>query len=354
MTASWLESDDDTWPTRLRELDHDVYHLPGYVALDASLVGGRASACCCGRGRVLIPLVRRSVPGRDESLEDACSPYGYGGPACAPTVGIDGLMAALREFKTEGKARGLVTSFLRMHPLLNGGLPDLPGDPDLTLVRHGQTVAVDLSRPMEELDRGIRKDHRRNIKILIRNGYTVRFNEWSDYGRFCEIYLATMRRVDAGEFYFFDEEYFSKLRSVLGNRLVQCSVISPEGQMAAGGLFGLIDGMAQYHLAATHSEHIALAPSKLMLFGIRSFLKDAGATVLHLGGGLGSRDDSLYMFKRGFGTGEQPFFTLRIVHDRDAFERLNEEWSARAVSQSAPSDDFFPPYRRQLPDSITR
>ena len=77
---------------------------------------------------------------------------------------------------------------------------------------------------------------------------------------------------------------------------------------------------------------------------LRYFLKDIGAKILHLGGGLGGADDSLYRFKLGFGTDVHPFYTLRVVHDRATYDELNRSVVSGEHEES--DDAFFPPYRR--------
>jgi hypothetical protein len=69
--------------------------------------------------------------------------------------------------------------------------------------------------------------------------------------------------------------------------------------------------------------------------------KAAGNRVLHLGGGVGSRYDSLFRFKTGFSNLRSGFDTWRIICNHKRYDELTE---AAGLSH-APIDGLFPAYR---------
>ena len=69
-----------------------------------------------------------------------------------------------------------------------------------------------------------------------------------------------------------------------------------------------------------------------------------GAAYMHLGGGLGGREDSLFHFKAGFSKQRADFFTYRVIADPSAYETLCARWQEH---HHAPLDEtFFPAYRK--------
>jgi hypothetical protein len=70
--------------------------------------------------------------------------------------------------------------------------------------------------------------------------------------------------------------------------------------------------------------------------------KAQGATVLHLGGGVGGAQDSLFDFKSGFGTGRHVFRLWKRVLRPDVYRALDE---ARREIRGEPDPKFFPTYR---------
>ncbi len=108
-----------------------------------------------------------------------------------------------------------------------------------------------------------------------------------------------MERLKAADFYFFSDGYFDDLRHMLKGRLHFCTVLSPDGQLAAAGLFTQTDEIVQHHLGATAPAYRKYAPSKLMLDAVIRWGKSIGAAVMHLGGGVGGRAESVFELKPG-------------------------------------------------------
>ena len=94
-----------------------------------------------------------------------------------------------------------------------------------------------------------------------------------------------------------------------------------------------------YFLAASTDEGRRTAAANLVIYEAMRIARDAGLSVLNLGGGL--RDgDALHAFKCSFGPGRRPYFVGAAVHDQGAYNRLS------AAAGAAPDEPFFPAYRR--------
>jgi hypothetical protein len=350
--GEWLEPTDQRWHATLREAPHDVYHLPGYAELAGRTEVGipRAFYAEIGHGRILIPLLLRplkGLPGAPEGARDAASPYGYGGPVFTPELADSDLGPAFEAFRDDGARAGLVTSFIRTHPLLRQ--VETAELPEVRVVTHGSTVSVDLTLDADALDQHVRAEFRRNIAKLRAAGFQTQFDAWDQYAAFQAAYACTMERHQAASRYRFDAAYFARLRANLGSALHLCSVVGPAGDLACAGLFTEVDDIVQYHLSASVERHRSMAPTKLMLYDVRTWAKERGAVVLHLGGGVGGKGDSLYWFKRGFGTTEHVFRTINVVHHPEAYELLTNHWLQAHQRPPSPDDAFFPLYRSVAP-----
>ena len=87
-------------------------------------------------------------------------------------------------------------------------------------------------------------------------------DDWSRWYDFIHAYHATMSRLQANSHYCFSTDYFEKFRVVLGSHLHLCSILSPDGEVVASGLIIVIDGLVQFHLAATATPYLCKAPLK--------------------------------------------------------------------------------------------
>jgi lipid II:glycine glycyltransferase (peptidoglycan interpeptide bridge formation enzyme) len=90
-------------------------------------------------------------------------------------------------------------------------------------------------------------------------------------------------------------------------------VADPQNAIAAAALFVETGGIVQMHLTGHDERHAAHQPMKLLFHHVREWTKGRGDRLLHLGGGRGGEDDSLFHFKAGFSPIHQPFSSLRLV-----------------------------------------
>src|SRR5919199_2565993 len=172
-----VEAGDPAWDDALARVPHDVYHLAGYARVEAEAQQARPVAFLHTgeRHTFLLPLLLRSVPG-STGLE-ALSPYGYPGPVSdAPLDDETSWREAVQSLQDCLSATGVVTCFVRLHPLLPGRLDALARAG--TVVQHGPPVSIDLPPPAAVLWAGPRSNHRRNIEQGRRSGLQVVVDDW--------------------------------------------------------------------------------------------------------------------------------------------------------------------------------
>ncbi len=229
MQLSLLEPDDERWTTLLNGVQHDFYHLPGYVSLEATRLGGRPKGILVEEGDyfLFLPVVIRPVyilgeePTGYPHLSDATSPYGYPTPlANLPEAHEQEFVrSSLTTLKVKLAEAGLISLFARGHPLIR--LPAIPIFSEFgALVTHGRTVWIDLTLAHSDLWRDTRTSYRNLIARLERAGHTPMLDaHWEHLQDFALIYRMTMQTVGAQADYYFGLEYFRKLREALKDNI---------------------------------------------------------------------------------------------------------------------------------------
>lgn len=322
----------------------NVYQTATYLKADSLSTGGEPYIFLYADGdvRAAIPFIRRIIPGTGEkgsTLFDATSPYGYAGLICG-RKDEQVFTQVLQSFNTLAATQDIVSCFLRLHPIAHAY--NIPAAEGIEHMMHGKTVAIALHQPISVIRSAFSTNHKRDLKRLQQEGYTVQINAWDHYPAFRTAYTQTMQLRNARPQYFFDDRYFDLLRDPeLHTHLFTAH--APDGTVVSAALFFGYPGIAEYHLGGTMQSARDAAASKLIFDAAIPYFQQAGVHYLHIGGGYGSAEDSLFRFKSGFSSEHYTFSTIRLICDREKYTQLcNTKAQASGEKISA---DYFPLYR---------
>ena len=345
---SLIDPSSPAWSDFLAQADHDFHHLPCYQSL--SVTSGetpRAFLASNGEHQLLVPFVQRPIPveiAGEDGLFDIVSAYGYPGPVSTRGAPPAFVREGLAAFEAALAEQRIVAGFIRLHTLLNDpGLFEGIGE----TVTHGPVVYIDLSKSEDALWADVRSRHVKDIELAKRK-FELVVDGWDRLDDFITCYHESMARVNAGSFYMFSKEYFEGLRDCIGIDRIHLCLLLHEGKVACGTLVTEMNGLCQYHLSGTGDAYMGDRPSKLMLHLLSNYLRARGNRVFHLGGGVGSARDSLYLFKSGFSRLNADFCTWRLVGDPERYAALMARWRVRSGREPIADDAFFPQYRAPI------
>jgi len=339
---------DSDWRDILDEIGrHDFCHLVEYSRLAEQSGQGRAELLVWrdGPGLLALPVLFRLIdvelyPKVDGVWTDVSSVYGYAGPiANLPEVSgalSRDFMHAVDEYFHSRRA---VSAFNRMHPLLDqrAMLASL-GE----IVPVGRTVSLDLTQPEEAQRAAYRRNHRQDIEHLKAMGVVCSEVGLDGLDDFVEMYWENMDRVGAARRYYFSRAYFEALLTEMKDT-VHLFMCHYDGRPISGSIFTHCRGIVQWWLSGSRSEFDGPPAAKLLFDHGRHWAVEQGAEVLHLGGGVGSRQDSLHHFKRGFTKREHVYLNWRHIVNEELYGELVR--SRREATGLNPDEDFFPRYR---------
>lgn len=337
--------------------DYDIYHTHQYHLLSEMMGEGKPYLFYYSSkfGNAALPFLLRPLTEingiKDNLKNDITSVYGYPGIITSVREGDKNVNIFKTDFQ-EALTRllrklSVVTFFSRTNPLLpNTWL--LKGMAQRILL--SSTVAINLSQPDEKQIRSMTKGHRYDIRKARRIGITVEedssFHHIDDFIR---IYNETMKRKNAKENYYFPKKYYLQLKECFGESIKLYFAIF-KGELVSASIFFMTGRIIQYHLSGTLSEFLPMNGAKLILDEVRRIGTQKGFLWLHLGGGVGSLEDSLYRFKAGFSKIRLPFEVVKLIIDSEIYSKLNnmrEKW-AQFNGYTLSKTDFFPYYRKPL------
>lgn len=337
MRIRLLETTDPDWTTSLSGAPYDITHLPGYVHAqdDFRGIASRLLVVEDDGGALLVPIAFSPMA---DGLSDASSPHPHAGPiftdGSSPQWRQEAVSAAVEHLRD----RGVVSLFLRAHPLL--GIDEFATVG--TVVEHGPTFTIPLGRSVDEIKSDMRSNHRRNMRKAARDGFVAELDhEWEHLDEVQWIYSKTMERLQARSTYRFSRGYFENLRDTL-DQYCTLWVLKMEGAVAGAHIVTECNGTVQYLLGATHPDFHRKVPQVAIFDAVLQWAHERGNRNYFLGGGA---HESLLHFKAGFTKTLRPATTGRIVVDSARYERLRTAWEARNGPPREDTEDFFPRYR---------
>lgn len=279
----------------------------------------------------------------DGSLFDIESVYGYSGPLCSKSAASDAafLTNAWSAYGLWCREHKVVAEFSRFHPLL-GNFKYAQGAFDLILDR--ETVAINLDKSRESLWSDYPSGHRTKIRKALKDGLTCEEVDLAGgLETFKRLYRQTMTRLQAKTFYFFSDDYFASLVTLLNGNLKLLEV-RRDGSAIASALFMLYGDNMHYHLGGSDPEASASRPNNLLFHAAAEWACERNFKLLHLGGGrTPSPDDSLFRFKSTLSDLRFPFHIGKRVHNEDAYNNLCLQWLRQTGTNEKPN--YFLMYR---------
>ena len=332
--------------------NYDVYYLSGYA--NAFFLHGDGNP-------ILIYYERENLRGiyvamkRDvadliyfsgriskEIYFDLVSPYGYGGFLLDGQINDDNLKLLYDDFCQLMKDNNIVCNFTRYSPVLKNAIPLKK---IFNVIDLGKTVAMDLTSEDLIWSNIIGKCHNK-INKAKRNGLVVHHSnaDFELFKTFMDIYKETMDHDDAIDYYYFSEDFYRSIHEDLHDEY-ELFYVEFEGKIIAISIILYANGMMHYHLSGSLVEYRNMAPTNLLLYEAALWGCQKGLKLLHLGGGVGSGEDSLYIFKMSFNKNSDYQFSIsKDVFDQEKYDELVEIRKEHDVSFNAESS-FFPLYR---------
>ncbi len=322
---------------------YDVYYLSGYVKAFQLHGDGQPLLFYYEENdiRGINVVMKRDISddpfwqdkiSRNEKF-DFTTPYGYGGWLIEGTGDRESLFS---EYEKWCRKNNVVSEFVRYHPILDNAQA---ANSFYDVIMLGNTISMDLSSP-EVIWENLTSKNRNMVRKAQRSGVKIYHGQFPDiYKTFKEIYELTMDSDNAKAYYYFNGEFYDSIRDDLAEE-AQIFWAEVDGKIIAASIMITANGYMNYHLSGSLREYQNLAPSNLLLYKAALWGCSNGCKSLHLGGGVGSREDSLYKFKSAFNRNETKRFGIgKKIFLKDVYDELTK------IKAPDAENGFFPQYR---------
>lgn len=271
---------------------------------------------------------------------DLSTPYGYGGFLIQGNVTKESLMSLNEEYSFICRREGIISEFVRFHPVLNNA-------EDLNLIydimKLGNTITMPLTS-QNEIWNNLSTNKKRWIKKEKQVGIEIYWGRdpWL-FDKFKKMYYDTMEKNNARDYYYFDQKFFnSVLKDLLYHSIIFYAVY--EEKIISMVLVLHCNGQIHHHLSASDQDYQYLASTNLIMYEIANWGCENGYKTFHLGGGVGSKEDNLSRFKSGFNKKSNTIFSIgKKIFNNKRYKELIE--IRERERDFAESELFFPLYR---------
>ncbi|MBM7702308.1 GNAT family N-acetyltransferase [Metabacillus iocasae] len=271
---------------------------------------------------------------------DISTPYGYGGFLIEGRITEDSLRNLNNKYIYLCEKQGIVCEFVRFHPVLNN-VEDLKGIYDIST--RGKTITVNLYSRDRVWDNFTSKN-RNMIRKAKKSGVEIYWGRDPKlFDQFITLYNATMDKDNAKDYYYFKKDFYdSILNDLKYNSIIFYGIY--EGKIISMSMILYSNEQLHYHLSASDREYQYLAPTNLLLFEVACWGCMNGFKTFHLGGGLGSKEDSLFNFKKVFNKNSDSHFSMgRKIFNQEKYDELIKIRNSNKLYTL--ENDFFPKYR---------
>lgn len=334
--------DKNEWGTQLDLVGNsDFYHTYDYHILskndDEEPVLLKYSS---GKTNILLPLLIRTIEG--SNYKDATSVYGYAGPL---VISLDDTFNNLEfkdvldSFLTRNK---VISIFSRLHPYIDHQDSILDGLGTISIL--GNVVNIDLTDTVENQRAKFNRRLKTYLNKARRSCTVIKGNIDEHLDDFIRLYHENMKRVDADESYFFSRDYYrGVLESEEYKSELSLCLLNETQEIIGASMFMKKGNIVQYHLSGLSEDHFDLNPIKLIIDEMRIKSTEEGFKYFNLGGGLGSKEDSLFRFKSGFSKDFRVFKTWKYIVNKEAYKAQTYDVLGQDFDLS--TIEYFPAYR---------
>jgi len=327
----------EAWEAILQKCtSYDFHHTYDYHELSKSSNEKPILASYESDGTIIaVPLLLRDI--ENTMYKDVTSVYGHPGPI-SNEVNVSEHVKKFQEgLDAYFESENIVSVFSRMNPYIPFQEEILEGYGAIKTI--GNMVNIDLTKDLDAQRSAYRRDTRSRVNKARRLCTVKKAETQEEVQAFIDIYIETMKKLDANDSYFFENKYFFDFLECNGFETdILLAILNETQEIIGATMFVKTKNIIQYHLSGTKTAHMKIAPSRLLLDEMRIQGTEEGYTYFNLGGGYNGQDDALFAFKASFSDNIKVFKSWRYIVNKKVYNELSG-----AITSS--NSDFFPAYR---------
>jgi len=281
---------------------------------------------CNGDEIFYFQYIKRDIADEVATLEknkyfDIVTPFDYGGFYYSSNEMLE---KGLKEFEKKCKQENIISAFFRFNPLIKQDFNMLKNYIDIIKVQ--EHILIDLK---SDYKKEFSSEKRRDINKQKRYDYTFIKND--SLNNFYNVYIETMGRINANEYFLFDKEILNKLLNY--GKIFSINF----DNNIVNSVFILEDDLNIYYfLGGGLTSYLKYGFNSLLLELVSDYYSQS-KNIFLLGGGK----DGLYKFKKRYSNQTAPFYIGKKIFDKEIYDKLT-------IKTKNKNNNFFPQYRKKI------
>ena len=329
----------------LKEEDLDICYTPDYLSLFTnSDVQGNLFIYKRNNNIWCLPILKKKILFDKEfsSYFDIETPYGYGGPICN-TGNYDFNKDANDQFINWCKNQKVVSFLLKLNPFVFNQNKYL-----IKFRNFSEFDRIIVSANFEKeqnIENIIKSKVKNEINKAKKNGVSI-ITDINDknFDDFRNIYLENMSDKKTSKFYFFDNNFFLKLKKLC--KKYGILVISKHKKETLGAsIFLNFKKRSIYFLSASKKTKFSTGIVNLMIYEACKIITKNKIKLVNFGGGRSKEtNDTLYLFKKKMGNDLRKFNIVKFVNNKEIYTRILSKFKSQDPINYEKKINFLHPY----------
>ncbi len=337
------------WTTLLSKLpieQQDIYFTPEYYELYENNGDGKAQCFVFEENDkiALYPFLINSVNelgyDLDNEYYDIQGAYGYNG-VVTNSFSTDFIDKFYKAFDEYCLRNNIIAEFIRINPVIDNISKYRK---DIDVIYNNENILVNLT--IEDILNTYEYSVRKNIKkaisnkleYYVKNGNNI-LNE--ELNAFYNIYVHTMQRTQAEDFYYLNEHFFKSAASILKEKSL-FAFVKKDNSIISCELILLGANVAYSYLGGTFSEYYQYRPNDYLKHKSIEMLKELGYNYFLLGGG----PDGVLKYKKKFASnGIIPFYIGKKIHNQKIYNEVVKQWEIKFPEKKEKYNNLLLKYR---------
>ncbi len=309
----------------------DIYFTPEYYELYEKNGDGKAQCFVFEeKGEIaLYPFLINSINKLgyklDEEYYDIQGAYGYNG-VIASSYDEEFIKSFSEYFTKYCNQNNIIAEFTRFHPIIGNVKFSYNY---MNVIYDRKTVYLEM---VDDYKHIWEKEYTSKNRNMIRKGrkslFSVIGQEVRELVEFKKVYLYTMKKIEAINYYNFNDEYFENLH--FKNNIVINIYDKESKNLQCSMILMICENYAHYHLSGRSENCTNNSANNFMLDEAVKYAINKGCKYFHFGGGISNLEtDTLFKFKASFSKSKADFYIGKKINNVTIYQVVVNQWKQK-------------------------